>query len=156
MAVASRIARFQLIAFRVAASGEVVEHRRVEPLVAGQLLRGGVGVEHPPTVGLILERAAERLDQARPLLLLLERLPVPLEHDRVHEVPPGGPRGGEHQLLGAAAVPPEASGDQQEQAQAEEEANLPLEARLAEDVGDRPVSHALRRVRGHPPRAVRA
>ena len=120
---------------------KVVEHRRVEPLIAGPLLGSRIGVEEPPAVGLVLEGAAERLDQAGVLLLLLERLPVVLEHDGVDEMPTGAPRGGVDELLGAAAIPPEAAGDQQEQAEPEQEAAFPLQARLADDVGDRSVGH---------------
>jgi len=56
-------------------------------------------------------------------------------------MPSGAPRGRVDELLGAAAIPPEAAGDQQEQAEPEQEAAFPLQARLADDVGDRSVGH---------------
>ena len=124
---------------------KVVEHRRVEPLVAGPLLGGGIRVEQPPAVGLALERPTEGLDQARVLLFLLQGLPVVLEHDRVDEMPPRASRGGVDEPLRPAAVPPEAARDQHEQANPEQEAALPLQAGLAEDVRDRPVRHRVNR-----------
>jgi len=92
-----------------------------------------------------LEQLAQTLDRACVLLLLLERLPVVLEHDRVDEVPPRAPRARVDELLRAAAIPPETRRDEREQAQPEEKAALSLEAGLAQQVGEGSVGHGVAR-----------
>ena len=128
---------------------EVIEDRLVEPRIAlcVALLGPGARIEHLPIVGLALEVAPHRLDHPGELGIGFPGVPVRLNHDRVDEVAPGAPGRRVDELLGQAAIPPEAARDQHEEAEAEQEAALPLEARLPQDVGERTVGHGRRRLR---------
>ena len=115
---------------------EIIEHCGIEPGVSGAVGSRGLGIEQPPAVGLALQRAAERHDQAGVFLVGFQRLPVVMQHDRIDQMATGAAGGGVNQLLGAAAIPPEAATDQHEQTEPEQEAAFPLQARLSQNVGD--------------------
>ena len=112
---------------------EVVEDRRVERGVALQFIAGCVGPKDLPSVGLALQLLAERLDERGVFLVCFEGLPVVVQHHRVDEMAAGRSRAGEDEIFSAAAVPPKAPCDQQQQAEPEEEAALPLQAGFAQD-----------------------
>jgi hypothetical protein len=136
---------------------EVVEHRLVEPRVAFcvALLGARPGIEDLPIVGLALELAPHRLDHPGKLGVRLPGVPVRLHHDRIDEMPAGRPRRRVDELLRATAIPPEAAGDEHEQAEPEQEAALPLQARRAEDIGKRSIRHeVIRRVVSYPKAAT--
>ena len=122
---------------------EVIEDCLVEPRIAlcVALLGPGPRIEHLPIVGLALEVAPHRFDHPGELGIGLPGVPVRLDHDRVDEVAPGAPGRRVDELLGEAPIPPEAARDQHEEAEAEQEAALPLEARLPQDVGEGTVGH---------------
>ncbi len=75
---------------------------------------------------------AQRLDQRRVLLVGLEGFPVVVQHHRIDQMATGGAGAGVDKILGTAAIPPEAPGDQQQQTEPEEEAAFPLKARFTE------------------------
>jgi hypothetical protein len=105
---------------------------------------GFLGVEHP---GVMLGDVAQRLEVVDQDVE--DRLPVVVPQRLVVHVQQRGPdehacRLGRllpHQALGLLAVPEEAGRDQDEDAQAEDEAALPLQAGLAEQVFEAAIGH---------------
>ena len=107
-------------------------------------------MDEPPVIlpaGQALPQVFDQVDKllARLLVLVvLPELPVVHDDDRLDQPACTLAAGLVDQLLGVAAVPEEAAGDQRQQAGAEQEAALPLEAGFAEDAFERAIRHEAR------------
>ncbi len=105
--------------------------------------QGGRGNEGPLIA--LLSEAIHHVHRRRLVILQVRRVelgPVMIRQHRINEQPPFDRVLPVDHFGGLVAVPPEAAGDQEEQARAEEEAALALQARLAQHALEGTIGHA--------------